>query len=75
MHSLEQIKFMNTPAEIKRRQAIARRMNNASQKKKSAKTKSKKDACTIRSKHRTNIPFSLRLRAIAKCRKRGSGKK
>jgi hypothetical protein len=34
MHSLEQIKFMNTPAEIKRRQVIARRMNNASQKEK-----------------------------------------
>jgi len=27
MHSLEQIKFMNTDAEIKRRQAIARRLN------------------------------------------------
>lgn len=34
MHSLEQIKFMNTPAEIARRQAIARRLNNASQKEK-----------------------------------------
>ena len=32
MHSLEEIKFMNTPAEIKRRQAIARRLNNANQK-------------------------------------------
>ena len=32
MHSLEEIKFMNTPAEVKRRQAIARRMNNASKK-------------------------------------------
>ena len=37
MHSLEQIKFMNTPAEIKRRQAIARRMNNASKKEKASK--------------------------------------
>ena len=34
MYSLEEIKFMNTDAEIKRRQAIARRMNNASQKEK-----------------------------------------
>jgi hypothetical protein len=34
MHSLEEIKFMNTPAEIKRRQKIARRLNNASQKEK-----------------------------------------
>lgn len=34
MHSLEQIKFINSPAEVKRRQAIARRMNNASQKEK-----------------------------------------
>jgi hypothetical protein len=32
MHSLEEIKFMNTPAEVKRRQAIARRLNNASKK-------------------------------------------
>jgi hypothetical protein len=34
MHSLEEIKFMNSPTEVKRRQAIARRMNNASQKEK-----------------------------------------
>lgn len=38
MHSLEEIKFMNTPAEIARRQAIARRMNNASQKEKERNT-------------------------------------
>ena len=27
MHSLEQIKFMNTPAEVAKRQALARAMN------------------------------------------------
>lgn len=32
MHSLEHIKFINSPAEVKRRQAIARRMNSASKK-------------------------------------------
>jgi len=34
MHSLEVIKFINTPVEVKRRQALARRLNNASQKEK-----------------------------------------
>lgn len=34
MHSLEVIKFINTPDEVKRRQALARRMNNASKKEK-----------------------------------------
>jgi hypothetical protein len=37
MHSLEEIKFMNTPAEVKRRQAIARKMNSASKKEKASK--------------------------------------
>lgn len=34
MHSLEEIKHMNTPAEVKRRQALARKMNHASKKEK-----------------------------------------
>lgn len=34
MHSLEEIKFMNTPEQVKLRQTIARRLNNASQKEK-----------------------------------------
>ena len=37
MHSLEQIKFMNTPAEVQKAQALARKLNkskNASEKEK-----------------------------------------
>ena len=29
MHSLEQIKFMNTPAEVKKVQALARKLNKS----------------------------------------------
>ncbi len=29
MHSLEQIKHMNTPAEVKKAQALARRLNKS----------------------------------------------
>ena len=29
MHSLEQIKFMNTPAEVQRAQALARKLNKS----------------------------------------------
>ena len=42
MHSLEQIKFMNTPAEVAKRQALARAMNrrhkHASKKEKSQRS-------------------------------------
>ena len=78
MHGLEQIKFINSDAEIKRRHEIARRLNHASKKKKSTakKTKSKKDACYHKVKASYKVfPSAYASGAIAKCRKKGAGRK
>ena len=43
MHSLEQIKFMNTPAEVAKRQKLARQMNRRHKHASKKKTRRKKN--------------------------------